>query len=143
MRHSFLRILIFRFSCVMLALMATSCDDSTSMAGGSLVQDNVDVVMDSTYTVTGVSRRYTEVPSRTTMQLLGRLKADGFGEISSDVVTQYMPTAGIDTAYVGVDDIDSVKMILAVYADGFTGDSVMPMSITVHPHPRPLPSPNY
>lgn len=143
MHNSFLRILIFQFSCVMMALMVTSCDDSTSMAGGSLVQDNVDVVMDSTYTVTGVSRRYTEVPSRTTMQLLGRLKADGFGEIRADVVTQYMPTAGIDTAYVGVDDIDSVKMILAVYADGFTGDSVMPMSITVHPLTRPLPSPIY
>ncbi len=143
MRNSFIRILFLPLVSVVLAVTATSCDDSTSMAGGSLVQDNVDVIMDSTYTVAGVSRRYTEVPSRTTMQLLGRLKADGFGEIRSDVVTQYMPTAGIDTSFVSVDDIDSVKMMLAVYSDGFTGDSAMPMSITVHPLTRALPSPIY
>lgn len=123
--------------------MLSACDDSTSMAGGSLVQDNVDVIMDSTYTVTGHSTPYTEVPSRTTMQLLGSLRAKGFGDISSDVVTQYMPTASIDTKYVTVDDIDSVKMIMAIYADGFTGDSAMPMGITVHPLTKQLPSPIY
>ncbi|MDE6581106.1 MAG: DUF4270 domain-containing protein [Duncaniella sp.] len=125
------------------AVMLTACDDSTSMAGGSLVQDNVDVIMDSTYTVTGHSTPYTEVPSRTTMQLLGSLRAKGFGDISSDVVTQYMPTATIDTKYVTVNDIDSVKMIMAIYADGFTGDSAMPMGITVHPLTKQLPSPIY
>lgn len=123
--------------------MTTACDDSTSTAGGSLVQDNVDVIMDSTYTVSGRSVVYTEVPSRTTMQLLGSLKADGFGEIRSDVVTQYMPTASIDTRYVTIDDIDSVKMVMAIYNDGFTGDSTIPMGITVHPLIRQLPSPIY
>lgn len=123
--------------------MLSACDDSTSMAGGSLVQDNVDVIMDSTYTVTGHSSPYTEVPSRTTMQLLGSLKAKGFGEISSDVVTQYMPSASVDTQYVTADDIDSVKMIMAIYADGFTGDSAMPIGITVYPLTRQLPSPIY
>ncbi|MDE5785587.1 MAG: DUF4270 domain-containing protein, partial [Duncaniella sp.] len=123
--------------------VTTACDDSTSTAGGSLVQDNVDVIMDSTYTVSGRSVIYTEVPSRTTMQLLGSLKADGFGEIRSDVVTQYMPTASIDTRYVSIDDIDSVKMVMAIYNDGFTGDSTIPMGITVHPLTRQLPSPIY
>lgn len=123
--------------------LATGCEDSTSAAGGSLIQDRVEIIMDSTYTVSGRSVAYNQVQSRTTMQLLGRLNADGFGQISSDIVTQYMPAAALDTAYTKASYIDSVKMVLAVYQTGFTGDSLAPMGLNVYPLKRQLPSPIY
>lgn len=126
---------------VITALLTTACEDSTSQAGGSLVQDRVEIIMDSTYTVTGKSVPFTEIQSCTSMQLLGRLNADGYGSISSDVVTQYMPAAALDTSYVKPEYVDSVKMVLAIYADGFTGDSIAPMGLSVYRLNKQLPSP--
>ncbi len=123
------------------AIMASvvSCEDSQT-AGGSLVADETEIILDSLFTVSGLPDANPSVRSRTVLQLLGRLEAEGYGGFSSDVVCQYMPAANMDTDGVVVDYIDSVKLVLSVYKDGFAGDSVVPMGLSVHRLTKQLPT---
>ncbi|MCM1521296.1 MAG: DUF4270 domain-containing protein [Muribaculaceae bacterium] len=128
---------------IAVALGATlwSCDDTTTAAGESLVSGQTQIVRDSVFTVEGVPYASGAVRSRTILQLLGRYSAKGFGQFESDVVCQYMPSAVIDTLDVTINDIDSVKLSLTVYKDGFAGDSVAPMGLSIHRLTKQLPSP--
>ena len=81
----------------MTAMAMQSCEDSVSQAGSSLVEDEVEIIEDSSFAVKGVSDPNNAVRSRTVLQLLGRLSAEGYGDFSSDIVCQYMPAANIDT----------------------------------------------
>lgn len=125
-----------------LSVISSCNDDSTSM-GSSLVGDDTEVVIDSAFTVTGSSEKNSAVLSRTTTQLLGALNAAEYGSFSSDFVTQFMPTASIDTAGVGVNDIDSIKLIMFFQTGDFTGDSLVPMGFKVYPLTRQLETPIY
>ena len=117
-----------------------SCEDSVSQAGSSLVEDEVKIIDDESFTVSGVSDPNESVRSRTVLQLLGRISAEGYGEFSSDIVCQYMPSASIDTTNNSATNIDSVKLLLTMYKGGFVGDSVVPMGVTVYPLNRQLPT---
>lgn len=119
-----------------------SCEDSTT-AGGSLVQDEVEIVIDSAFSVSGRPVTSDLVQSRTILQLLGSLKAEGYGTLSSDIVCQYMPASSIDTFGVKAEYIDSVKLELCMYKDAFAGDSTVPMGLTVYMLNKQLPSPIY
>ena len=73
---------------IMLGLSATmlqSCEESTSQAGTSLVEDEVAIIDDSSFKVDGISDPNESVHSRTVLQLLGRLNAKGYGDIASDI----------------------------------------------------------
>lgn len=125
------------------AVLATTalfvaCDDETTSIGSSLVNDKSEVIIDSSFVVTGSSYRDAAVQSRTLTQLLGSLNAKEFGNISSDFVTQFMPAARLDTAGVKVDDIDSVKMLMFFTKGDFTGDSLVPMGLKVYPLKKQL-----
>lgn len=122
------------------SIMAQSCEDSTTQAGSSLVEDEVEIVYDSSFSTTGVSDPVTSVHSRTILQLLGRLNAEGYGEFSSDIVCQYMPAANVDTTNTTANDVDSVKLLLLMYKGGFAGDSVVPMGLSVYPLTQQLPT---
>lgn len=124
------------------ATMLSACDDSSTL-GNSLISDNTEVVIDSTFTVTGQSLRDDAVLSRTTSQLLGKIDAKEFGSISSDFVTQFMPAVNLDTTGVTINDIDSVKLIMDYTSSSFTGDSLVPMGFKVYPLTRQLESPIY
>lgn len=121
-----------------LSLPFFACNDNNI---GSSISDTVlAVVTDSSFTVTGRVVENREIPSRTITKMLGVLKADNYGELTSDVVTQFMPTALIDTTGVTVDDIDSCKFVFDIPAGGFTGDSLMPMRTTLYRLNKALPS---
>ncbi len=122
-----------------MAIGATSCEESLT-AGGSLVEGETEIVRDSTFTVTGIPDANPAVKSRTILQLLGRIDAEGYGNFSSDIVCQYMASAALDTTGVKSDYIDSVKLVLTMYKDGFAGDSVAPMGLTVHRLNKLLPT---
>ena len=70
----------------MTAMAMQSCEDSVSQAGSSLVEDEVEIIEDSSFAVKGVSDPNNAVRSRTVLQLLGRLSAEGYGDFSSDIV---------------------------------------------------------
>lgn len=115
-----------------------ACDDETTSIGSSLVNDKSEVIIDSSFVVTGNSYRDAAVQSRTLTQLLGSLNAKEFGNISSDFVTQFMPAAKLDTAGVKLEDIDSVKMLMFFTTGDFTGDSLVPMGLKVYPLKKQL-----
>ena len=114
-----------RFFNILLGLFIftlTACDESANI-GSSIIEDEIEIVMDSTFEVTGHSVDCGKIPSRTVSQLLGIINAKGYGTLSSDVVTQLMPSATIDTTGVTPEDIDSMKLTLYVPLGGYTGDS--------------------
>lgn len=123
--------------------MVTACNDNTTTIGSSLVSDSTEIVIDSSFVLTGHSISHPMVQSRTTNQLLGRINAKGYGAFSSDIVTQFMPTSTLDTTGVTKDDIDSIKLMMFMFTGDFTGDSLAPMGLNVYRLNRQLPSPIY
>lgn len=121
------------------ASMAESCNDGSSI-GESIVSDEVSVIIDSSFTVTGKSYYADSVLSRTVTQLLGAIDAPGYGYLASDVVTQFMPALKLDTANV---TYDSLKLVMNLNIGEWIGDSIVPMGIDIYELNKPLPSPIY
>ena len=135
-----------------LALTAVSCNDE--VVGSSLTDTQSVLEADSSFTLTGLSLLNTHVQSRSSretddsdarliMQLLGELKCNGYGTLKADVVTQFMPTALVDTVNTSVDAIDSCRLALRIPTQGFTGDSLVPMRLNVYRLSKQLPDPIY
>ena len=87
-----------------LAILAIACDDSTNI-GSSIVDDQISIVNDSIFTISGHSSVNSVIQSRTIRQLLGSIDAGDYGKLKSDFVTQFMPAAKIDTAGMIVDGL--------------------------------------
>ncbi len=135
-----LKILFAAVATIGLALVA--CDDSYHN-GSSIVDDEVEVFIDTTFHPTATTIDNEAVISRTITGLLGCVDAPGYGTLSSDFVTQFMPAIEMDTVGVDVDKIDSLKLVMRFTTDAFIGDSVAPMGIEVYPLIKDLPSPVY
>lgn len=124
------------------SLAIYSCDENSEI-GNSIVQDQIKVSIDSTFTVTGHSELITRIQSRTTSHLLGRISAKGYGALQSDVVTQFMPSTELATTGVSLNDIDSLILYMLVRKGEFVGDSLAPMGLEVYRLNKLLPSPIY
>ena len=133
----------FIVSSIAAAIALSSCDDSTSTIGSSLVTDRSEIVIDSVFTITGSTTVNNDLPSRTTTQILGSLDAKEYGRFSSEFVTQFMPALKLDTTGVSINDIDSIRMYLFYLKGDFTGDSIVPMGLKVYPLTKQLPSEIY
>ena len=134
--------LIF-FPALALALGFAACEDSTSPIGSTVVDDNISIVVDSSFTITGHTVETGAVQSRTLTQLIGSINCPGFGRLSSSVVAQFMPANTIDTIGITVADIDSLILEMSMEKTAFTGDSIAPMGVEVYRLNRDLPSPIY
>lgn len=116
-----------------------ACTDET--IGTSLTDSKTAIIEDSNFTVTGRSVPITRIQAKTSTQLIGKIKADAYGTLQSNVVAQMMPSAEIDTSGVS---IDSCRMKFRIPAsNGFTGDSLTPMRMSIYRLCKPLPSPMY
>lgn len=122
--------------------MLFSCNNESTI-GSSIVEDQVNVYIDSAFTVTGYTQKIGKVQSRTINQLLGRIEAKGYGRLASDVVTQFMPALQLDTANITIEGIDSLHLMMYVANDEFVGDSVAPLGLNIYKLNRQLPSPIY
>lgn len=123
-------------------MLATGCDE-TGTVGNVLEQESLVIVVDSAFTVTGVSEANPVVQSRTLSQLLGRISADRYGTISSNIVAQFMPSTTIDTVGVAAEDMDSIKLYMQMQRNAFVGDSLVPMGLEVYRLTGELPYPIY
>lgn len=119
-----------------------SCDN-VSQIGSSIVEDQITVTIDSSFQVTGNSRPIEKVQSRTVSQLFGRIEANGYGRLSSDVVTQFMPATPLDTSKIRVENIDSMMLVMSVQKGEYMGDSIVPLGLNIYSLDRQLPSPIY
>ncbi len=120
-----------------------SCTDDT--IGTSISDIHSVVVRDSNFVFDGVSVRNTHLRSRSSVQLLGKVNAEGYGALTSDVVAQFMPTTTIDTVGVhgGASWIDSCFITMRVASGDVIGDSLAPMRMNVYKLNKSLPSPIY
>lgn len=125
------------------ALAFTACQDETTTVGSSLVTSQTEINIDSVFTATGRTLMDPVVQSRTITQLLGRLDAQEFGSFKSDFVCQFLPSISLETEGVGVENIDSAKLVMFMQPGDFTGDSLVPMGINVFPLTKQLPYPIY
>lgn len=125
---------------VLLSLYA--CTDDT--IGVSITDGVSSIIEDSSFVLTGHSVRNDRVQMRTSTKMLGTLRADGFGDLTAEAVTSWMPAMSIDTAGTKAEWIDSCRLKLRLpYRNGFTGDSLAPMRLNVYRLNRNLPSPIY
>lgn len=138
---NFFRLLgfVIAFSLIIPAALLSSCEDSTSTIGESIVTDESKIIIDSTFTVIGRSVVNDVLEASTITQLLGTIDANGYGHLSSDYVTQMMPSSSIDTVGVTIADIDSICLVLRFYGNKITGDSLVPMGVKAYELTRQLP----
>lgn len=137
------RLLINASVAVGLLAGLSACEsDSVSVSdpGSSLVSNKIEVVVDSSFTISSSTIPSGAIQSRTTTQLLGAIKAPEFGTLRSDFVAQMFPSNNIET-----EDItpDSLKLQLVFEKDAFVGDSLAPIGVEVYPLVKQLPSPIY
>lgn len=111
--------------------------------GSSIIDTTSAIIQDSSFTLTGSSVPNSKVLARTSTQLVGQVSSAGYGQLTSDVVTELMPVATIDTIGTNIDWIDSCRLTLRIPEDGFTGDSIVPMRLNVYALNKPLQSPMY
>ena len=122
----------------MLVSAFASCDE-TSEIGSSIVDDQVDVVIDSVFVITGSSQENNIQYARTSNQLLGTIQADGYGDLSSDFITQLMPANRLLTDGITVENVDSIKLRMFMTEGAFVGDSVAPLGLEVYRLTKQLP----
>lgn len=116
-----------------------SCEDASEI-GSSIVEDNVEIVIDSVFTITGSSQENNIRYARTSNQLLGAIEAEGYGTLSSDFVAQFMPANKMVTDGVTSANIDSVKLRMFMSEGAFVGDSVAPLGLQVYKLSKQLPN---
>ena len=117
-----------------------ACTDET--IGVSITDSVSSIIEDSSFVITGHSVRNDRVQMRTTTKMLGSLQAEGFGRLTAEAVTSWMPAVSIDTTGVTAEMIDSCRLKLRMpYSNGFTGDSLAPMRLDVYRLNKTLPSP--
>ncbi|MDE5625539.1 MAG: DUF4270 domain-containing protein, partial [Muribaculaceae bacterium] len=71
----------------------TACENTTQEIGSSLIQAESEVVIHNEFSVSGHTTPNTAIESRTTVQLLGNISAEGYGSFTSDFVCQFMPAS--------------------------------------------------
>jgi len=127
-------------------LSFTACDNSDEI-GSSIISDEISIVTDSStdegsdFIVTGKTIRNPKVQSRTIVQLLGSINAGEYGSLYSDFVTQFMPSAKIETEGVTVDGL-TLRMAIPK-SNGYVGDTLIPMGLEVYRLTKPLEYPIY
>ena len=66
-----------------LALAFVACDDENSPIGGSLTGENVEIIIDSSFTVSGSTYRVASVTPKTTHLLIGNISVPGYGNLQA------------------------------------------------------------
>lgn len=131
----------------MFAMAFTACESDDNV-GSIIAEDEIQIIIDE-YNLgkqyTGLSKiaessPITSVASRTSSQLLGRIDAEGFGQVSSEYVAQFMPANQLSDQ-LGPDNIDSLKLRMFMTEGSYVGDTLVPMGLQVFRLTRDLPYP--
>lgn len=136
-----LRLLPIAALCMAAGLWSTSCQDETSIIGGTLTDGEINITVDSSFTITGESLYVPEFDARSGTLLLGNLECPEYGKLKSSFVARLMPATSLDVAdSITALDVDSMKLKLSFQKGAFTGDSIAPMQLKVFRLTKQLPS---
>lgn len=120
----------------------SSCEDSTSPIGGSLVNGEVTIVVDTLeMKLDASSILEPNFDSRTQTKLLGRINVPEYGSLDCSFVSQLMCATKMNIPdSITVNDVDSMRMVLTVPRGSLTGDSLAPQQLKVYQLTKQLPS---
>ncbi len=128
-------------ACAMLLATASCIDENI---GSTLADNRTAIIEDSTsFTITGSTIANHHLRSRSSKQLIGIVNSPGYGTLTSDVVTQFIPSIKLDDNNVTAETIDSCQLSMYITAGDFTGDSIVPMRMTAYGLTKQLPNPIY
>lgn len=121
------------------SILAVACNDDISQIGDEIAKNEVTIVVDSTFTVTGQSVKNDNYDPRTTTSLIGSISVPQYGDLSCSYMSQMLAAASMNIPdSITVDRVDSVKMILRMPRNAFTGDSLAPQQLSVYQLTKPL-----
>lgn len=133
---------IYLILSMLLTLGIVSCSDDN--IGSSIADTQSSIIEDSSFIMTGKSVQNTRLHARTSTQLLGSIYSKNYGHLSSDVVTQLMPANVIDTTgFMGIDSCRYTMCVAANSNKAFTGDSLVPMRLSIYALNKQLPNEIY
>lgn len=117
---------------IVAATALTSCNEDSTI-GSSIIDKEVTIVVDSTFSITGRPVYTPKFDSRTLSQLAGSISAREYGDLSCSYVTQFMPALqlGIPDS-IPTDQITDLYLRLHAKKGTLTGDSLLPQRISVY-----------
>lgn len=120
----------------------SSCEDSTSVIGSSLINGEVTITVDTLeMKVTAQSIYEPDFDSRSQSKLLGRINVPEYGSLDCSFVSQLLTATKMNIPdSITVNDIDSLRMVLKVPRGSLTGDSLAPQQLKVYALTRQIPS---
>lgn len=127
---------------LLLSGMMMSCQKDVSDIGGSLVNGEVSITVDSIYTdINGSSVYLGDFDGRNLTKLLGRLRVPEYGSLECSFVSQMLSATGMNIPdSITENQIDSMRLILAVPRGALTGDSLAPQQLKVYQLTKQLPA---
>ena len=123
------------------AAMLCSCEDDISGIGNSFASGEVVIERDSSFTVTGKTVLYPDFDARSSVKLVGALNVPEYGSMRASFLSQMLASTqlGIPDS-IGVERVDSMKMIVSVRRTALTGDSLAPQQLRIYRLNKQLPA---
>lgn len=124
------------------ALIFSSCEDEVSKIGGSIVGNEVQISIDSlSLNISSECVAVNNVDARSEVCQLGRFDIPAFGSLEASYVTQLLAASSLAVPdSIGVDRVDSTKLVITMPRKLVVGDTVAPQQLTVYRLTQPLPS---
>ncbi len=135
--------ILFALLLIVAVVGFNSCTDD--VIGTSISDIHSAIIDDNSFVITGMPVRSSHLRSRSSIELIGKVSAEGYGTLESDVVAQFMPTTTIDTVGVhgGAQWVDSCFLVMRVGSGDVIGDKLAPMRMDVYKLNKQLPNPIY
>lgn len=136
------RIILPIIASLLTSAFVSSCEDDVSPIGGSIVNGEVSISVDSLILKVDASTvRSMNVDSRSTTTLIGNINIPEYGKLSAAYVTQLLSASSmLIPDSIGVNRVDSMKMILEMPRSMTIGDTLAPQQLKIYRLNRQLPS---
>ena len=140
--------------------MLISCEDKTPTVGSALASGEVHIAKDSLIwngsdqliyrgdlqktvfcpQISYLTEFDDAIDSRSTTNLLGRISVPEYGDLNCSYVSRLMCVTSIDIPdSIGIEQVDSMKLVLSVPRGALTGDSLAPQQLKVFRLTKSLP----
>lgn len=125
----------------LMCIILSSCEDEGRNIGESLRPSEVDIKVDSLFTVSGKSVYAPTINAKTPTQLIGHIDIAEYGDLRCSFVTQMLSAVQLNVPEdVKSSDVDSMKLRLRFANGNLTGDSLAPQQLKVYSLNKQLPS---
>ncbi|MDE5653494.1 MAG: DUF4270 domain-containing protein, partial [Muribaculaceae bacterium] len=127
---------------ILAAMALASCEDEIPKTGTSLFPNDVEINIDSmTVALTARCVDANEIDARSTTTQIGHLDMEGFGDLSAAYVTQFLAASALSVPdSIGIDRVDSTKLVISMPRSEVIGDTLAPQQLTVYRLTRALPA---